>query len=117
MNVNITEEFAGAFRSGVVDRNIRIYSDIVATRTAADVKDEYWRSVLELFSSLSPEQRVVLLDIMKQVAVDAVASVFGVLDGISTIDGLGGEIAVTYDGATVSGDLQEYFLAVEAPSR
>lgn len=117
MSGNVAEQFANAVMSGIVDDNMRAYADIVATRTAADVKDEYWKRVLGLLSSASPEQRDVIFSIMRQVAVDTVSSVFGVLDGVSAIEGLMGEITVTYDGVTVNGDLQDYFLSLEEGGR
>jgi len=107
------EQFVSAFKSGVVDDNMRAYAEVVATRTADDVADAHWKRALGLFSSASPEQRDIIFAVMRQVAVDTVSSVFGVLDGVSAIEGLPGEITVTYGGETVSGELQDYFLSLE----
>lgn len=114
MSDNMTvEQFVKALRSGVIDDNMRAYAEVVASRHADDVADVHWKRVLGLFSSASPEQRDVIFAIMRQVAVDTVSSVFGILDGVSAIEDLPGEITVTYEGETVSGELQDYFLSLE----
>jgi len=49
---------------------------------------------------------------MRQVSIDTVSSIFGVLDGVTLLDQFREDFAVTYDGGPpLNGDLQDIFLA------
>jgi hypothetical protein len=108
--------FANGIMRRVVVENISIYQNLFLRTPASEASDPYWRHALALFNSLTEEQRSVLFEILRQVSVDTVANILGVLDGVNQIEG--GEAGFTLLSATgkkLNGDLQSLFL-VEAES-
>lgn len=71
--------------------------------------------MLALYQSLSPAQRPVILEIMRQVEIDTVSAIFGILDGSSTLDGKSADVELLHKTARsrtrLDGDLQDLFLA------
>ncbi|MEO1019204.1 MAG: hypothetical protein AAFY56_16165 [Pseudomonadota bacterium] len=78
------------------------------------VTDEYWESALGLCDSLDEKGRAALLRIMRQVSVDTVANMFGILDGSSSgLVGAGRFTLLDDAGSKLNGELQDIFLASE----
>ena len=97
----------------VVDDGVTLYRGILAR--PGEVTDPYWRRVLALHRSLPPRQRRVILEIMRQVQVDTLSEIFGILDGESALGGRIQEFELVHKrprGARVrlNGDLQDLFL-------
>lgn len=103
--------FASGIMQGVVDENVSIYRDLFSKTYASEASDPYWRRALELFSSLSDEQRSVFFEIVRQVSVDTASNVLGVLDGVSSIKGdEAGFTLLSGPRQKLNGDLQSLFL-------
>jgi len=103
--------FASGLMRGVVDENVSIYRDLFSQTSAADASDPYWKRALALFGSLTDEQRTIFFEIVRQVSIDTVSNILGVLDGVNPIDE--GEATFTLisgNGQKINGDLQSFFL-------
>ncbi|MDP2810075.1 MAG: hypothetical protein Q8O34_07995 [Rhodocyclaceae bacterium] len=106
------QEFVIRLRGAVVEENTAIYRDLFSSTSIEKASDPYWRRALGLFGALSPEQREVFLEVVRQVAVDTTSNVLGVIDGVNALGG-GEEFELDLDGKKLSGDLQSLFLAEE----
>lgn len=104
----------GAIRTSVIDENLKIYSDLFNETDRAEAADRYWSDALAFFDSLSEADRDMLFRIIRQVSIDAVSNVLGVLDGSSFAEGVDGEIVVQISpsGDVISGDLQDAFVSL-----
>ena len=109
------EAFASKLRESVVQQNMAIYRDLFATTSINSLSDLYWKRALALHASLTPEQRSVLFEIMRQTMVDTVSNVFAILDGISSLDGSKEDfiLASKTDPQKINGNLQDLFLEIE----
>lgn len=74
------EKFVEAVLKTVVEDGIASYKEILAA-DPGEATDPYWKRVLDLYQSLAPAQREVILEIMRQVEIDTVSGIFGILDG------------------------------------
>lgn len=108
------EEFVRAVKAAVVEENVGLYAELLRSTDRGVVRDDYWKNVLALYDSLDDRGKAVLLMIMRQVAVDSVSNVFGILDGSSS-SSIGREVLSLLDGANnkLNGNLQDLFLASE----
>lgn len=106
------ESFVKSVKEAVVDENVGLYEELLKTTDRGAVRDEYWRSLLALYDRLGPDDRAVLIAVMKQVAFDSVSNVFGILDGSSS-SSVGRETIRVLDdrGNMVNGDLQELLMS------
>jgi hypothetical protein len=107
------QEFVIQLREAVVEENTAIYRDLFSSTTIEKATDPYWKRSLGLFSALSPEQRMVFFEVVRQIAVDTTSNVLGVIDGVNALEGVDGEFKLDLEGKKLSGDLQSLFLAEE----
>lgn len=111
-----TRQFVEKIRESVIDSNNQTYRKLFQNTLLDQVKDPYWVKALSLFNSLNIEQREVLFSIIRQVEVDTVSNIFGILDGTSTLyDNQEEEFVLSTDSGAIkiSGDLQDIFLELE----
>ena len=106
------ETFVKQVKKVVIDENNEIYRESFNSADDIDkVTDEYWKEALALFNKLNQNDREVLLKIMRQVSIDSVACIFGIIDGISTFDDKRTEFSLTtISGEKLSGDLADLIL-------
>jgi hypothetical protein len=109
------EEFVAQIRSAVVGQNIVIYKDIFETTSPADASDMYWKRALTLYNSLGGQDRYLFFEIVRQIMVDTISNLFGILDGVSSLGGISEDFILTSksDGLKINGDLQDIYLALE----
>ncbi|MBI3204444.1 MAG: transposase [Myxococcales bacterium] len=108
------EAFVAALRAAVIEENVDTYRELLASTSPETATDAYWRRALAFYRVLDEDQRAVLLDIMRQVAIDTVSNVLGILDGVS-----GGAatredfvLVSASDECRLNGSLQDLFLEV-----
>ena len=112
------KEIAGALYAEVVDGNLAEYRHILEGAVETPPRDPYWRKVAALFRSIPDDQKNHFVEIFRQVSVDAVSTVAGVLDGTSPLGGTCQSFTLTdSDGTKLNGCLQDHFLAVVEKSR
>ncbi|HEY5564551.1 MAG TPA: transposase [Rhodothermia bacterium] len=104
------QKFVDGVLKSVIRENLKLYRGIFAD--PGEVTDEYWMRALDLFRSLSRAHQKTLLDIMKQVEVDTVSNLFGILDGSSQISGKLEDFDLIHKGSGVrlNGELQDLLL-------
>ena len=103
-------DFVTKLSAAVVDENNAIYRNLLLNTAVRQAPDPYWQRVLGLFGELTADQREVLLELTRQVTIDAAANVLGVIDGTRALDGRGGAFRLMDDGQDLAGDLQSLFL-------
>ena len=106
------EEFVTQLRSAVVEENTAIYRDLFSNTFVNKASDPYWKRALGLFGALTPEQREVFFEILRQVAVDTTSNILGILDGVSALKSVG-RFELRTGGQDLGNDLQSLFLAEE----
>lgn len=74
---------------------------------------EYWKDVATLYNSFNKREREVFFEIVEQVIIDTTASVFGLLEGSSSLpEGGTFETEIKIDGIDTEHLLQDYFLSI-----
>ncbi|MEZ4234520.1 MAG: hypothetical protein R3B89_35445 [Polyangiaceae bacterium] len=111
------EEFVRAIRLGMIDENAALYEESLRTTNSSEVTDESFALVQNLFQRLSGEDQKTLLLLVRLAMVDTVSNIFGLLDGVCTVDGVPDLVLSDAAGQKLSGDLQDHFLAQEEEER
>jgi hypothetical protein len=104
------ESFVWKLNAAVVENNHAIYRTLLLNTDPREASDPYWKRVLTVFSNLSADQREVLIELTRQVAIDTTANVLGVIDGACALEDVDGEFRLTYGARNLAGDLQSLFL-------
>ncbi len=110
------ENFVKEVKKSIVEENESLYRDLFENTNASEATDEYWKEALKLFSGLDDNGKEALFKIMRQVSVDTVSNLFGVLDGVSSLDGVDEEFKLSAsdnENEIINGDLQDIFLELE----
>lgn len=104
------QDFVSKLNAAVVEENHAIYRDLLLNTDIDRATDPYWRRVLSVFHDLSADQREVLLELTRQVTIDATANVLGVIDGACALGGEACEFRLISNGRDLAGELQSLFL-------
>lgn len=105
--------FVNALRKEVINDNAVIFRDLFSNTKIESASDPYWKRALALFGDLSPEQKDVFFEVLRQIAVDTTSNLLGVIDGVNVPAGVVGRLELCIDGNKISGDLQSLFLEQE----
>lgn len=103
-------DFVSKLHAAVVEENHAIYRDLLLDTEVERASDPYWRRVLGVFRDLNADQREVLLELTRQVTIDATANVLGVIDGSCALGGVDCEFRLISEGRDLTGELQSLFL-------
>ena len=105
-------KFVRLLKAEVVDANIASYAELLASYDRSEVEDTYWVNLLALYDSLDERQRDALIATMRQVAIDTVSNVLGVIDGSSSLPEFDTELSFKPKGGEEewSGEMQDEFL-------
>lgn len=111
------EHFVAAIRDSILERNLAEYKKLLGSPDS-EVEDEYWRKTCRLYKSLDATRKGDLVSVMRQVMVDTVSSMLGILDGTTYFqrDSKGFTLKYGSDAEKLNGDLQDFFLAAEEDS-
>ncbi|WP_206996157.1 hypothetical protein [Trinickia mobilis] len=108
------KEFVAHLKADVVDENVAAYRDLFASTSVGDASDPYWKRAQTLFDSFSPDQKSIFFEIIRQISVDTVSNVLGIVDVVNTFPGVAAEFELVCDSQQkLSGDLQSLFLEEE----
>lgn len=108
------KEFAAILMKSIVEENTETYQDIFASTSPEGASDPYWKRALALYRDLSADQRPILFEIMRQVAVDTTSNFLGAIDGVNSLEGAAEKFTLLYGrDQKLSGDLQSLFLSEE----
>ncbi|WP_126243840.1 hypothetical protein [Chitinophaga rhizosphaerae] len=105
--------FVTAVRNTSIESGIQQYKDMLSNEIIAT--DPLWMAVRKLYDTLSAADRDTFLLFIRQVQVDTLSHVFGVLDGSTYLNEKREVFQLTSasDGAVLNGDLQDLLLAME----
>lgn len=106
----MNEEFVKCIYETIVKEGTNIYKELYENTEVTEKTTVYWRSLLNLYSSFDYQQKEVFISGIKQVIIDTISSVFGVLDGSSTLSGGEFEFEVKINGICTEEGLQDAFL-------
>lgn len=101
------EQFVARLQEEVLADNLATYRRIFETSSVAQARDPYWKRALGLYATLEDNQRQVLFEIIRQVQVDTMSNVLGVIDGVNCPKSLqGSQLTLLANGKDIGGDLQ-----------
>lgn len=104
------ENFVKSIYKTLVEDGKDIYKDLYENTKVSEKTVDYWKNALELYHSFDDKQKDVFMNIVKQTMIDTISSVFGVLDGSSTLSGGDFEFEVRINGISTEDELQDTFL-------
>lgn len=109
------ERLVEQLRSLVIQKNCEIYKEIFSSTSPEESSDIYWKKALHLYGSLDDDNRQIFFEIIRQVAVDTMSNIFGILDGsIGLAEGSTSISLVSEpDHKKINGDLQDILLEQE----
>ena len=110
------DEFVSCIRREILEANLATYRDTLErSLSEPGFTDDYWRRAGELYRSLNDEQRRQLLGIMRQVSLDTLSSILGVLDGSALLEKHRDYFHLRYgdEPQELNGELQDLFLSAE----
>ena len=107
------EEFVSAVQKEILERNMNIYENLFKSISAENVKDTRLRMILLAYNTMNEEQRNAFFLMSKQVLIDTISCLFGILDGTSLVDNFRDNFFLSYgpNPEKLNGDLQDYFLS------
>lgn len=106
----INEEFIKKLYETIIEKGIDDYQSLLDNTSIKDATDKYWICALELYDTLSSEQKTNMIQFAKLVMIDTISSVFGILDGLSSLNGGNMDIKVEINGQDTEKELQDNFL-------
>ena len=109
---NIREEFVQRVYESVVNENLDSYKDLFQNTEITNTTMNYWKKAITFYSSFEDGEKSIFFDIIRQIIIDTISSIFEIMDGSSTLSG-GDEIDVSVEinGIDTDHDLQDSFLA------
>jgi hypothetical protein len=105
------KDFTKIIYDEVVEVSTSKTLEIIESTPSSGASDPYFRRLLKWYEALPKAERELLIEVMRQTAVDTVASVLGVIDGAApTAGGFQNPPKVLAGGRDLSGDLQESWM-------
>ena len=95
----------------LVIEGMKLYHHMYESQGKNRAENECNSGVIQIYDTLTEEQKNLFFGMMRQIIIDSIASVFGVLDGSSNLNGKTYECEVIVDGVDMDHDLQDYFLS------
>ncbi|WP_299899346.1 hypothetical protein [uncultured Aquimarina sp.] len=106
------EEFVQSIVDLVVKENLEIYKNLFNTTNKDSTRDLYWKEVLTFYQGLDESKRQVLFKIIKQIQIDTISNIFGILDGNSMLEGQLDDFDLEYNGQRLNDDLQSMLIEI-----
>lgn len=98
------------FLSRCVDDNVDSYKQLLEKLPRDEAKDPYWIKLLDFYDRSNNEDRQFIIELMRQVSIDSVASVLSIIDGVGYTE-LNEDLVLSDDhGNSLQGDLSDMFL-------
>ena len=106
-----TETLASAALHDIVEEGTRDYKDILENADPAGTTDRCWQELSSLYSRLSGRDREVLVSVMRQSQIDAIATLFAAIDGVGPLQNQDENMVLSSaNGRVISGGLSDEFL-------
>ena len=95
----------------ILDDGIEYYIDVLQNFDRDAISDGYWRSFCEFYDRQSEEDKSLIHEILRQVSIDVLSNIFGILDGSDSVCAdIGDLVLLDSRNQRQNGDLQEVFL-------
>lgn len=110
------QEFVLCIRREVLEQNLVAYrQNLERPALITTGRDTQWPRMAELYQSLTEEQRRQFVEGVRQVMVDTLSNVLGILDGSTLLEKHRDYFHLTYgdDPQAINGELQDLFLSSE----
>ena len=97
----------------IVEEGMETYKQLYEETKITDRTIVFWRNAIKLYEKLDSNEKEIFFDIIEQVIIDTTSSIFGILDGSSSIAGGGTlETDIKIDNLDTEQNLQDYFLEI-----
>lgn len=106
----MNEEFIKRIYETVVNENMEIYEKQFKMNVKTGNISNYTKGTLEIYAMLSEEQKQLFMKILRNIIIDTISNVFGILDGSSSLVGGNMEIKVEINGHDTEDELQDTFM-------
>jgi hypothetical protein len=108
-------DFVKEVRKVVLEENFTIYKDLFENSELSTVTNNYWKEALSFFHKLDADSKKIFFEILRQIEVDTISNIFGVLDGVSRLEGQQENFKLVTENSTeaINGELQDRFLELE----
>jgi len=102
--------FVKKIYESIIVQNSEINKDIFQNTDMNTVKNAYWVNALKFYKELSEENKDTLFMIIKQIQVDTISNLFGVIDGVVTFSEDVNNFNFSINNEEIHGELQDLFL-------
>lgn len=104
------EEFIKRLYDTSIVDGLDIYKNQFNNTVITDKTTEFTKKALDMYHSLTNNQKEVFFDVLKITMIDTISLIFGVLDGSSTLNGGDMDIKMFISGEDTDEELQDTFL-------
>ncbi|MCM1162535.1 MAG: hypothetical protein NC412_15125 [Roseburia sp.] len=108
----MNEEFAKRIYKTIIEDGGDFYKELYENTEITEKTIDYWKDALELYNSFNYNQKNIFMNVIKQTMIDTISSVFGILDGSSTLSGGNMEFDVKINGISTEDEMQDIFLEI-----
>lgn len=108
--VEMNREFVKRIYGTIVEEGSSTYRELYETTTITEHTVDYWKKAIGLYQTFDDDKKEIFNDILKQTIIDTISSVFGILDGSSTLSGGNFEFDIKINGVDTENELQDTFL-------
>ena len=105
----MNEEFIKSIYAAIVEDNLSIYQGLF-DRDNNEHTIDYWKNARKLYCEFDENQKEIFYSVIRQVIVDTISNVFGVLDGACSLDDSEWDIRIDINGKDTNSELQDKFL-------
>jgi hypothetical protein len=102
--------FVKSLYESIVKENIGLYKNLFETTVIEPKTSEYWKQSIQLYKSLTEENREAFMKIIEQTMIDTISNMLGIIDGSSTLKNCSLESKLLLDNEDTAGELQDEFL-------
>ena len=99
--------------NGIVKTNLESYNEIFENTPIESVTDDYWRRLLNFYNLQNTQDKELIFEIIKQIQIDTLSSLFSFLDGNAFIEKNQEDFKLIYGSELLNGDLQDIFLSLD----
>ncbi len=108
----MNEQFIKSIYKEMVEGNCALYKDLYQNTNIDECTIEYWKKALELYNSLNNTQKETFFQIIRQIIIDTISNIFGILDGSSALPDEDFEFDICINGESSENELQDIFLDI-----
>ncbi|MDF2801267.1 MAG: transposase mutator type [Anaerocolumna sp.] len=106
----MNEEFIKRlYETSIID-GLESYKNQFNNTVITDKTAEFTKKALDMYQSLTSDQKEVFFEVLKITMIDTISLMFGVLDGSSTLNGGYMDVKMSIDGKDTEEELQDTFL-------